>query len=75
MKTIQIRAVPDDVHAALRAKAAIAGLSLSEYLLREAVRVARRPDVAEVLKRATDREWGVRPEEAAEALRSDRDGR
>ncbi len=33
-KMIQIRNVPDDVHRALKIKAAKAGMSLSEYLLR-----------------------------------------
>ena len=31
-KAIQFRDVPDDVHAILRARAAAAGMSMSEYL-------------------------------------------
>ncbi len=73
MKSIQIRDVPDDVHASLRAKAAAARLSLSEYLLREATLIASRPPVADVLKRASEREWGVPPGRAVEALRRLRD--
>jgi antitoxin FitA len=34
-KMIQIRHVPEDVHARLKARAAKAGMSLSDYLLRE----------------------------------------
>jgi antitoxin FitA len=34
-KMIQIRHVPEDVHARLKARAAAAGMSLSDYLLRE----------------------------------------
>ena len=33
--TVQIRNVPDDVHRKLKARAALAGMSISEYLLRE----------------------------------------
>ena len=75
MRSIQIRAVPDDVHASLRAKAAAAGLSLSEYLLAEVTRIAARPSVSEVLKRASDRDWGVPPGRGAEAVRQLRDDR
>ena len=54
-KTIQIRGVPDDVHATLRVRAAQAGLSLSDYLLRQIEGYARRPAIAEVLLRADQR--------------------
>jgi hypothetical protein len=42
-KMIQIRNVPDDLHALLKARAAMARLSLSDYLLNELARGARRP--------------------------------
>ena len=48
-KMIQIRDVPDTVHRKLRVRAAQEGLSLSEYLRRELVRLAGRRSVAEVL--------------------------
>ena len=51
MGMIQIRNVPDDVHTKLKARAAGAGLSLSDYLLDEARRLADRPTWAEVLER------------------------
>jgi plasmid stability protein len=73
VKSIQIRDVPDEVHASLRAMAATAGLSLSEYLLREATKIASRPSMSEVLKRASRREWGVPPGSAVEVLRGLRD--
>jgi hypothetical protein len=75
VKTIQIREVPDEVHAAFRARAAMAGLSLSEYLLREATKIAERPEIAEVLKRAERRDWGVARGRAVEVLRQLRDER
>jgi len=49
--TIQIRNVPEDVHRRLKAKAALEGMSLSEYLLREAKRLASYPTMAEIRER------------------------
>ncbi|CAM3101904.1 FitA-like ribbon-helix-helix domain-containing protein [Actinomyces slackii] len=47
--TLQIRHVPEDVSARLKARAALQGLSLSDYLLAEVTRLAERPDRAELL--------------------------
>jgi plasmid stability protein len=58
-KTIQVRDVPDDVHTELRARAAAAGTSLSDYVRSELERVARRSNNAEVLLRAAQRDWSV----------------
>ncbi len=73
-RSIQIRKVPDDVHRTLRARAAAAGVSLSEYLLAEITRVAERPPVADVLVRAGNRAGGARAERIARAVRSGRGG-
>lgn len=73
LKSIQIRDVPDDVHAVLRSRAAAVGLSLSNYMLREAERIAARPPLADVLEWASEREWGVPAGEAVAALRELRD--
>jgi hypothetical protein len=70
VKTIQIREVPDEVHAELRARAAAVGLSLSDYLLREASRIASRPPLADVLEWSLERGWGVQPGAAAAELRN-----
>lgn len=75
VKSIQIRDVPDDVHASLRARAASIGLSLSEFMLREAERIAQRPPLADALRQAVDRDWGVPPGQAVAALRISRDER
>ena len=45
---VQIRDVPEDVHRTLKSRAALAGVSLSEYLRSELARSARRPTVAEL---------------------------
>ena len=42
-KMIQIRNVPDALHRRLKARAAEAGMSLSDYLLAELRRSAERP--------------------------------
>ncbi len=73
VKTIQIRNVPDRTHRELRTRAAAAGVSLSDYLLEELVRVAARPPVADVLRRAESRAGGVSLDEIVAAVRSGRD--
>lgn len=46
-KMIQIRNVPDEVHRTLKARAAKAGMSLSDYLRQEVARLAERPTLEE----------------------------
>lgn len=72
MKTVQIRKVPDDVHRALRTRAAAAGVSLSDYALRELRRVAERPSISEVLQRAGARSGGPQTSEIVAAVRAAR---
>jgi hypothetical protein len=48
---IQIRNVPEDLHRKLKARAAMAGMSLSDYLLGEARRAADRPTPDEIRRR------------------------
>jgi plasmid stability protein len=72
-KTIQIRDVPDDIHRELRARAAAAGMSLSDYLRAEITRYAERPRVADVLLRAQQREGGASIESIVAAVREVRD--
>lgn len=67
-RTIQIRDVPDDVHAELRSRAAAAGISLSDYVLSALERVVRRSDNAEVLPRAAHRDWSVQRATTAELI-------
>jgi len=54
-KTLQIRDVPDDVHDALRTRAAANRMSLSDYALQIIEEVVRRPTISEVLLRADRR--------------------
>jgi plasmid stability protein len=50
-KMIQLRNVPDALHRTLKARAAMAGMSLSDYLLTEIKEVAERPTLAELRNR------------------------
>lgn len=50
-KMIQIRNVPDDLHRQLKSRAALAGMSLSDYLLNEMRLLAERPTFEELRSR------------------------
>jgi len=73
---IQIRNVPDELHRDLKARAARAGMTLSDYLLTELRSLAIRPTMREWLERSTT--WapvdvGESPSEALAAERDRRD--
>jgi antitoxin FitA len=55
-KMIQLRNVPDALHRTLKARAAMAGMSLSDYLLVEIKEIADRPTLAEIRERLHKRE-------------------
>ncbi|MEK6371505.1 MAG: hypothetical protein AABO58_02305 [Acidobacteriota bacterium] len=72
---VQIRNMPDKLHRTLKSRAAQAGMSLSEYLLRELKKAADKPSVEELLDRIRSRppvEPGV---SSAEIIREGRDER
>jgi antitoxin FitA len=73
-KMIQLRNVPDSLHRTLKAQAALAGMSLSDYLLAEVRRLAERPTVAELRERMRQRS-AVAGMSGAEAVRRERDSR
>lgn len=50
-RMIQVRNVPDVLHRSLKARAATAGMSLSDYLLGELREIAERPTLAEFRER------------------------
>ncbi|MDQ3977995.1 MAG: hypothetical protein M3314_00365 [Actinomycetota bacterium] len=76
MPSVQVKDVPDDVHATLRRRAATAGQSLQEYLLALLIQEAQTPTLEEVLDRAGGRAGGRAGfKVAAAAIRSDRDAR
>ena len=74
-KMIQLRNVPDSLHRTLKAQAALAGMSLSDFLLAEIRTVAERPTLAELRERLRRRSQVDATLPAAEAVRRERDAR
>jgi antitoxin FitA len=70
---IQIRNVPDALHRRLKSRAALAGKSLSDYLLDEIRFAAERPTLDE-LRARLDRRASVTPSPTpAQAVRAERE--
>ena len=70
---IQIRNVPDALHRRLKSRAALAGMSLSDYLLSEIREVAERPTIEE-LRARIERRSAVTPSvPPTQAIRAERD--
>ncbi len=70
---IQIRNVPDDLHRVIKSRAALSGMSLSDYLLSEIRLIAERPTLDE-LRARLQRYAEVNPTVApADAVRMERD--
>jgi plasmid stability protein len=74
MKMLQVRNVPDDVHRALKERAAREGTTMSDLVLRELPRLAHRPSPEAVAERIRSRSAVPGPP-AAELIREARDGR
>ncbi|HEY7620629.1 MAG TPA: hypothetical protein VH834_12700 [Solirubrobacteraceae bacterium] len=74
MKMIQVRNVPDDLHRALKARAAREGTTLSDYILAELPRLANRPSPEQVLARIRSRS-PVGGASAADLITAERDRR
>lgn len=72
---IQIRNVPDGVHATLKARAALAGQPLTDYLLAEIRKVAEHPTAAELAERLAQRPLARLRTAPAKAVRAERDRR
>lgn len=74
-KMIQVRHVPVALHRTLKARAALAGMSLSDYLRRELERSAQRLTLAELRERLSRLEPVAVRERPSVALREERDRR
>jgi plasmid stability protein len=72
---IQIRNVPDSLHRRLKARAALAGMSLSDYLLKEIRTSAEQPTVDELRSRLAQRSQVTPSISPAELVRAERDRR
>jgi antitoxin FitA len=72
---VQIRNVPEELHRRLKSRAALAGMSLSDYLLAQIREVAERPTLEEMFARLHRRAPVTLSIEPAEAIRAERDSR
>ena len=72
---VQIRNVPTDMHRKLKARAAIEGLSMSDFVLRELRKALDRPTRQEILDRLRARPVRRLRRPAAEVIRGERDTR
>ena len=72
-KMIQIRNVPDLLHQKLKMRAAMMGMSLSDYLMAEIRRSAERPSIQELRERLDKRTPIVPGVPPAEAVRQERE--
>ena len=74
-KMIQVRNVPDSLHRGLKARAAMAGMSLSDYLLMEIKEIAEKPTLAEFRERLHMRNPVSTRVDIAEMVRQEREAR
>lgn len=72
---IQLRNVPDGLHRILKARAAMAGMSLSDYLLAEIKKIAERPTLSELRERLHKRKPVVTQVDTARIMREEREAR
>lgn len=74
-KMIQLRHVPDALHRQLKARAALSGLPLSDYLIREVRKIAEQPTPEEMRERLQRRDSYRGKSVPADLVRAERDSR
>jgi plasmid stability protein len=74
-KMIQLRNVPDALHRQLKARAALAGMALSDYLIRIARKSTEVPTEEEVLARLASRTPYTGTISPTDIIRQERDSR
>jgi plasmid stability protein len=72
-RMIQIRNVPEPLHRTLKSRAALAGMSLSDYLMSELREICQRPTLAELRDRLHRRSPVQPAVPAARAVRAERE--
>jgi antitoxin FitA len=72
---VQIRNIPPEFHRRLKARAAMEGMSMSEYILREVGKALERPTRQEVLERLRTRPVRQLSRSPAEVIRAERNAR
>ena len=74
-KMVQLRNVPDALHRSLKSRAALAGMSLSDYLIAEIREIAERPTLAELRIRLHRRKPIAAGLDTARLVREEREAR
>jgi hypothetical protein len=74
-KMIQLRHVPEALHRQLKARAALSGLPLSDYLIREVRKIAERPTLEEMQDRLRQRDPYRGKLSPTEIVREERESR
>lgn len=74
-KMIQLRHVPDALHRRLKARAALSGLTLSEYLIQEVRKIAEHLSAAEMRERLRQRDPYRGKISPTSVIRAERDSR
>jgi plasmid stability protein len=72
---VQIRNVPADMHRRLKARAAIEGMSMSDYVMRELLKSLDRPTRQEILERLRAKPVRRLRRLASEVIRAEREAR
>jgi antitoxin FitA len=72
---VQIRNVPTEFHRRLKARAAMEGMSMSDYILREIGKALDRPTRGEVLTRLREKATRHLETSPADVIRAERDAR
>ncbi len=72
---IQIRNVPDELHREAKVRAARAGMTLSDYLLREIRRSLEVPDIEELMARIRAQKPVHLTESVVDIIREEREAR
>ncbi|MFE3453411.1 hypothetical protein ACFXJ8_31245 [Nonomuraea sp. NPDC059194] len=75
-ENLQIRNVPEELHATIAARARAQGLTISQYLLRRIAQIEGKPEIGEVLDAHWEKTRGqkrARRGTAASLLEEDRD--
>jgi antitoxin FitA len=74
-KMVQLKNVPDDLHRLLKSRAAMEGMTLSDYLIAEVRRSAERATPREIRERLAKLSPVSAAISAADAVREERDSR
>jgi plasmid stability protein len=72
---VQIRNVPPEFHRRLKARAAMEGMSMSDYIMREVGKALERPTRQEVLDRLRSKPLRRLSKSTADAIREERTAR